>query len=53
MWFRAIGVPSYGTSPVFIKDSDEFAHGLNERVPLNNIAPGITFYLSLFTDLSR
>ncbi len=25
MWFRALGVPSYGISPVFIKDSDDFA----------------------------
>ena len=53
MWFRALGVPSYGASPSMIKDSDEFAHGLNERVPLSNIRPGITYYLSLFTDLSR
>ncbi len=53
MWFRALGVPSYGASPSMIKDSDEFAHGLNERVPLSNIRPGITYYLSLFTDLSK
>ena len=53
MWFRALGVPSYGASPSMIKDSDEFAHGLNERVPLSNIRPGITYYLSLFTELSK
>jgi carboxypeptidase PM20D1 len=53
MWFRANGVDSYGASPVFTKDSEEFSHGLNERVPLSNIAPGINYYLSLFTDLSR
>ena len=52
MWYRALGVPSYGASPTFSKDSEDFAHGLNERVPLSNIAPGITYYLSLFTDLS-
>ena len=53
MWYRALGVPSYGASPVFSKDSEDFAHGLNERVPLSNTAPGITYYISLFTDLTK
>ena len=53
MWYRALGVPSYGASPVFSKDSEEFAHGLNERVRLSNAASGMTYYLSLFTDLSK
>jgi len=53
MWYRALGVPSYGASPLFSKDSEDFAHGLNERVPLSNVAPAITYYLSLFTDLSK
>ncbi len=53
MWYRALGVPSYGASPLFMKDSDDFSHGLNERVPVANIAPAITYYLSLFTDLSQ
>ncbi|SDA31996.1 Acetylornithine deacetylase/Succinyl-diaminopimelate desuccinylase [Sphingomonas sp. NFR15] len=53
MWFRAKGVDSYGASPVFIKASDEFSHGLNERTPIANIAPSIRYYLSVFTDLSK
>ena len=53
MWYRALGVPSYVASPVFSKDSEDFAHGLNERIPLSNLAPGVTYYLSLFTDLSK
>ena len=53
MWFRALGVPSYGASPSMIKDSDDFNHGLNERMPLSNIRPGIIYYLSLITDLSK
>lgn len=53
MWFRSKGVPSYGASPVFIKDSDDFSHGLNERTPVNNIGPAITYYISLITDLSK
>jgi carboxypeptidase PM20D1 len=53
MWFRANCVDSYGASPVFSKDSEEFSHGLNERIPLSNIAPGINYFISLFTDLSK
>jgi carboxypeptidase PM20D1 len=53
MWFRHLNVPSYGVSPLFIKPSDRFSHGLNERVPVANVAPSITYFLSLFTDLSK
>lgn len=52
MWYRALGVPSYGASATLIKDSEDFAHGLNEREPLSNIAPGIVYYLSLYKDLA-
>ena len=30
MWFRNEHIPSYGVSPLFIRDSDRFAHGRNE-----------------------
>jgi acetylornithine deacetylase/succinyl-diaminopimelate desuccinylase-like protein len=53
MWYRYHHVPSYGASPLFIKDSDEFSHGLNERTPVANITPAITYYLSLVSDLSK
>ena len=53
MWFRYHGVPSYGASPVFIKDSEDFSHGLNERTPIANIPPAITYYLSLIKALSH
>jgi len=53
MWFRYRGVASYGASPTFSKDSDDFSHGLNERTQISNIAPGIIYYLSLFRDLSK
>ncbi len=53
MWFRYHNVPSYGASPTFIKESEDFSHGLNERTPVSNIAPGISYYLLLFTDLSK
>jgi acetylornithine deacetylase/succinyl-diaminopimelate desuccinylase-like protein len=53
MWFRYHHVPSYGASPIFIKNSDEFSHGLNERTPIANIPPAIDYYLSLVSDLSK
>jgi len=52
MWFRYHHVPSYGASPIFIKESDDFSHGLNERTPIANIGPSINYYLSLVPDLS-
>jgi acetylornithine deacetylase/succinyl-diaminopimelate desuccinylase-like protein len=53
MWFRHLNVPSYGVSPLFIKVTDRFSHGLNERAPTANIQPSISYFLSLFTDLSK
>lgn len=53
MYFRRLGIPAYGASPVFSKDSEEFSHGLNERVRLVNIRPGVTYYVSLLTDLTK
>ncbi|MCC6926301.1 M20/M25/M40 family metallo-hydrolase [Novosphingobium sp.] len=53
MWYRALGVPAYNASPLFSKDSEGFAHGLDERVPLLNFGPAVTYYLSLITDLSK
>lgn len=53
MWFRYHHVPSYGASPVFIKGSDDFSHGLNERVPISNIRPAISYYLLLIPALSK
>ena len=53
MWFRNEHIPSYGVSPLFIKDSDRFAHGLNERVPVGDIPSATAYMLSLLTDLSH
>ncbi len=53
MWFRAKGVPSYGASPIFMKASDGFAHGLNERTPLSEIAPSIVYYKTVLKELAK
>ena len=46
-------MPSYAASPTFSKDSEDFAHGLNERVRLSNIRPGLNYYTVLFSELSK
>jgi carboxypeptidase PM20D1 len=52
MWYRALGTPSYAVAPSFIKESDEFAHGLNERIPLLNIRPGIIYYTTVLREFA-
>lgn len=53
MHFRALGVPSYGVSGLFMKDSDEFSHGLNERVPVAAIDGALAHWDSLLKSLAR
>ena len=53
MWFRMHGVDSYAASPIFIKNSEDFSHGLNERVPIANLRPSIDYYLLLLRDLTK
>jgi len=53
MWFRNEHIPSYGVSPLFIKDSDRFSHGLNERIPVADVPPSMEYLLSLLTALSK
>lgn len=53
MYFRAAGVPSYGVSGLFMKDSDEFAHGLNERAPIAAIDGDLAHWNSLLRDLAK
>ena len=53
MWFRYHHVASYGASPVFIKQSEDFSHGLNERTPIANIQPAIDYYLVLIPELAK
>jgi carboxypeptidase PM20D1 len=53
MWFRNEHIPSYGVSPLFIKESDRFSHGLNERIPVDDVRPAVDYLVSLLTDLSR
>lgn len=49
--FRARGVPSYGVSGLFLRPSDDFSHGLNERAPLDAIEGALAHWRTLLTEL--
>lgn len=50
--FRAQGVDSYGVSGLFMKTSDEFAHGLNERSPEASVDGALDHWHVLLTELA-
>jgi acetylornithine deacetylase/succinyl-diaminopimelate desuccinylase-like protein len=47
MYYRARGIPSYAFLSVFMRPEDDFAHGLDERVPAAGIAPALRFWDAL------
>ncbi|HEV8695059.1 MAG TPA: M20/M25/M40 family metallo-hydrolase [Lysobacter sp.] len=49
---RAAGIPTYGVGEMFIKDSDAFAHGLNERVPVQGFYDGLEHWYVLVKELA-
>ncbi|MCR5875491.1 M20/M25/M40 family metallo-hydrolase [Phenylobacterium sp. J426] len=53
MHFRALGVPSYGVSGLFMRNEDSFAHGLNERAPVAAIDGSLDHWRSLLKDLAK
>ena len=53
MFFRALGVPAYGVGGAFMKSSDDFAHGLNERVPVATIDGALFQWESILRDLAK
>ncbi len=53
MYFRALGVPSYGVGGLFMKASDDFSHGLDERAPVAAIDGALAHWDSLLKDLAK
>lgn len=47
MHFRAAGIPSYGVNGIYMKGSDMFAHGLNERLPVESFYGNIDHWYVL------
>jgi acetylornithine deacetylase/succinyl-diaminopimelate desuccinylase-like protein len=42
--YRNAGIPTYGVGGVFIMDSEEFAHGLNERIRVKEFYNGLIYW---------
>ena len=49
--YRAEGIPTFATSGIFMKPSDMYAHGLNERLPVKAFYEGVDHIYRLATDL--
>jgi acetylornithine deacetylase/succinyl-diaminopimelate desuccinylase-like protein len=53
MYYRSRGIPAFGVAATFIKSSDEFAHGLNERLPLATLDPGVRQWETLLRAIAK
>jgi acetylornithine deacetylase/succinyl-diaminopimelate desuccinylase-like protein len=53
MFFRTIGIPSYGVGAIFLNPDDDFSHGLNERAPTASIDGALLMWRSIIVDLAR
>jgi len=52
VFYRAAGIPTYGVCSLFIKDSDNFEHGLDERVPVASFYAGLDHWYILVRTLA-
>ena len=50
--FRAAGIPTYGVGGSFIKANDNFAHGLNERIPVQSFYDELTYWYVLLKEIA-
>ena len=50
--FRNAGIPTYGVGSIFSKNSEQFAHGLNERIRVDAFYAGLTHWYVLIKELS-
>ena len=50
--FRLAGIPTYGVGGLFIKESEQFAHGLNERIPERSFNLGLAYWNVLIRKLT-
>ena len=50
--FRAAGIPTYGVGETFIKESDVYIHGLNERLPVKAFYDGLEHWHILILEIA-
>lgn len=51
LYYRAAGIPTYGVGEIFIKAEDQFAHGLDERIPVQSYYDGLEHWASIVKTL--
>ena len=52
VFFRGAGIPTYGVGEAFMREEDEFSHGLNERNPTASFYNGLNHWRTLVTTLA-
>jgi len=50
--FRGAGIPTYGASGLFQKESDDLAHGLNERVSVESFYGSLAYWYALIHEIA-
>ncbi len=50
--FRLANIPTYGVMGLFMKESDRFEHGLNERVPVRGFFDALEFWYVVMHELA-
>jgi len=48
---RGAGIPTYGVSGIFSKESDSFSHGLNERLEVRAFYTSLEYWERLIRDV--
>ena len=52
IFYRAAGIPTYGISETFIRPQDQFAHGLDERIPVESYYDGLEHWYRIVKTLA-
>ena len=52
MHFRKAGIESYGVNGIYMKSSDSFAHGLNERMPVESFFSNVEHWYVLLKEIA-
>jgi acetylornithine deacetylase/succinyl-diaminopimelate desuccinylase-like protein len=52
IYFRAAGIPTYGTGLSFGKEEDDFQHGLNERLSVDSFYEDLEYWHRLLKRLA-
>ena len=51
-YVRAAGIPTYGVMGLFLREEDDFSHGLNERVPVKSFYGGLDHWHIILHELA-